>query len=297
MNILIEALVDTSKLVPLLLVIYFLIAFLEYRFGHRMESFVARFYTIGPLVGALVGCLPQCGFSVVAATLYVKRLTSVGTVLAVFLSTSDEAVPVLLSMPEKAGMVGTLVILKVIIAIIGGFGVDLFLNRRNTKKQFTHERDCVIQEHSGCCSHALSDKPHKFQTLFIHPLKHTLKIFMYLFTLAVILSFVIQAFGEERIGMVLLNGTIFQPVLAAFIGLIPNCFASVLLAELFVKGSIGFGAMVAGLCAGAGLGLFVLFKENKSLKDTLTVIGLLLIISITSGILIQWAGFFEIIPS
>jgi hypothetical protein len=293
LNLIMDALVDTGKLLPLLAAIYFLVGFLEYRFGHRMENFVARFYTIGPVVGAILGCLPQCGFSVVAATLYVKRLISVGTVLAVFISTSDEAVPVLLSMPEKAGMVGALILLKVIIAVTFGMGVDLFLNRRKLKKHFVHDKDCVIDEHCGCCSHNLSDRPRRLQALFLHPLKHTIKIFIFLFLLSVTLNFVIQAVGEERIGVALLNGTIFQPFLAALIGLIPNCFASVLLAEFYAKGAISFGAMVAGLCAGAGLGLLVLFKENKNFKDTFTVIGLLLIISIISGILIQWVGVFS----
>ena len=296
-NIFIDAFVDTTKLVPLLAAIYFLVGFLEYRYGDRMGHFIMRFGVFGPVAGALFGCLPQCGFSVVAAALYVKRLVSVGTLLAVFISTSDEAVPVLLSMPQKASVVGVLIAIKVMIAIIAGVTVDFFMSKwikKEERNTFGREKiyKAAINEHHGCCSHGLSDKPSKIKAIFLHPLMHTVKIYIFLLIFSVLLGLVIWSVGEERIGAMLLNGTFFQPIIASFIGLIPNCFASVLLAELFAKNAISFGSLIAGLCASGGLGLLVLFKENKNLKDTLTVLGLLLMFSILSGILIQWAGFF-----
>ncbi len=296
MNILIEALIDTTKLVPLLAAIYFLVAFLEYRYGDRMGHFIMRFGAWGPVAGALFGCLPQCGFSVIAAALYIKRLVSVGTLLAVFISTSDEAVPVLLAMPQKAPIVGLLIAIKVMIAIIAGITVDFFMNKRIKREEINavgREKSykTAIDEHKGCCSHGLSEKPSKVKAIFLHPLMHTIKIYIFLLIFSVLLSFVIGSLGEARIGAMLLNGTVFQPIIASFIGLIPNCFASVLLAELYAKNAISFGSLIAGLCAGAGLGLLVLFKENKELKDTLRIIGLLLTISIFVGIIIQWFGF------
>lgn len=298
MDILIEALVDTNKLVPLLALIYFLVAILEYRYGDWMGHFIMRFGAWGPVAGALFGCLPQCGFSVVAAALYVKRLVSVGTLLAVFISTSDEAVPVLLTMPQKAPMVGLLIAIKVMIAIIAGIMVDFFINKRMNKEEKAGAgRDknyqVAIDKHKGCCSHVLSDRPSKVKALFWHPLMHTIKIYIFLLILSVLLGFVVAMVGDEKIGVMLLNGTVFQPFIAAFIGLIPNCFSSVLLAELYAKSAISFGSLIAGLSAGAGLGFLVLLKENKELKDTLKIIGLLLAISIFSGIIMQWFGFIK----
>lgn len=291
MGIFTEALVDTGKLVPFLAAIYFLVGFLEYRYGGRLSRIGLHLGNLGPLVGALLGCLPQCGFSVVASALYVKRLISVGTLLAVFLSTSDEAVPVLLSMPAKAGMVGWLIAIKVLIAIIAGAGVDGLIRvcwKHEAKEAIPVASGSVVaDEHAGCCSHVLDGRPSKVKALLLHPLFHTVKISAFLLFLTLALNGLVDQVGTERIGVMLLNGSVFQPVLASFIGLIPNCFASVLLAELYAQGSISFGSMVAGLCSGAGLGILVLLKENKDLKDTLLVIGLLLSVSIVSGILVQ----------
>lgn len=292
--IFIDALVDTGKLVPLLAISYFVIAFIEYRYGSRMSHYIMRMGALGPVAGALFGCIPQCGFSVVASALYVKRLISVGTLLAVFLSTSDEAIPILLSMPDMANMVWLLIAIKITIAIIAGIIIDFFVRKRPVFKpegEAPHDTSYgdVVKEHPGCCSHGLYDKHSKIKALVIHPLWHTLKIFLFLLSLTLIFNIFVEKVGMKSIESMLLSGTVFQPAIASFIGLIPNCFASVLLAELFAKGAISFGSMVAGLCAGAGLGLLVLIKENKDFKDTLFVVGLLLAVSIFVGILIQCA--------
>lgn len=294
MEIITEALIDTAKLVPFLAAIYFVVGFLEYRYGDRTGHVLRDLGALGPIVGALLGCIPQCGFSVVASALYVKRGISAGTLLAVFLSTSDEAVPVLLSMPDKARMVGVLIAIKLVIAIAAGAGLDYLMRvcqaRRSKAAIPKASSVAVVKDHAGCCSHGLDGRPTKVQALFLHPLRHTAKIFLFLLLLTLVLNFIVQQMGPERIGAVLLQGTIFQPILASLIGLVPNCFASVLLAELYAKGSISFGALVAGLCAGGGLGVLVLLKENGDFKDTVFVIGLLLTVSVVSGILIQLAG-------
>jgi hypothetical protein len=291
MEIITEALIDTAKLVPLLAVIYFAVGFLEYRYGDRIHHVLQDLGTLGPIVGALLGCLPQCGFSVVASALYAKRVISVGTLLAVFLSTSDEAVPVLLSMPDKAKMVALLIAAKVVIAIAAGMGIDYLIRiyQAPRPKEITADASsaALIKEHAGCCSHGLDGGPSKLQALLLHPLRHTAKIFVFLLVLTLVLNFLVEQAGPQRIGAVLLKGTFFQPVLASLIGLVPNCFASVLLAELYARGSISFGALVAGLCSGAGLGLLVLLKENEDFRNTMFVIGLLLMVSIVSGMVIQ----------
>jgi len=292
MEIFIDALNDTGRLVPLLALIYFIVGFLEYRYGERMGDFMVRFGVFGPVVGALFGCIPQCGFSVVASALYVKRLISVGTLIAVFLSTSDEAVPVLLSMPDRVNVVISLILIKVMIAVFAGIGIDLVISgRAASRKKEISRADALshsaIETHSGCCSHQPSSRRSKIKALVIHPLWHTVKIVLFLFLLTLALNYIINKIGEARIGAALLSGTVFQPVVASFIGMIPNCFSSVLLAKLFLGGVISFGSLIAGLCAGSGLGPLVLIKENKNLKDSLLVIGTLLTISISLGIAIQ----------
>jgi Putative, 10TM heavy-metal exporter len=296
MEIITETLIDTGKLVPFLAAIYFVVGFLEYRYGDRISHVLRDLGTLGPVMGALLGCIPQCGFSVVASALYVKRVISVGTLLAVFLSTSDEAVPVLLSMPDKAKMVGVLIAIKVVIAIAAGVGVDYVIRvcRASKPKEATADVSgvVVVKEHAGCCDHGLDGRPSKVQALLLHPLRHIAKIFGFLLLLTLVLNFLVERIGPDKIGAVLLQGSIFQPVLASLIGLVPNCFASVLLAELYAKGSISFGALVAGLCAGGGIGILVLIKENKDFKDTVFLIGLLLTVSIVSGIVIDLTGIF-----
>ena len=287
-----DAFTDTVRLLPLLAVVYFFVSFLEYRYGDRMISFLAHFHKFGPVFGAIFGCIPQCGFSVVASALYVKRVISVGTLLSVFLSTSDEAIPILLSIPDKAHLVGTLIVIKVVIAVAAGMIVDIVLHSMNIsklKKPSSIDDACenAVMGHTGCCSHGVDKERSMIKSLFIHPLLHTVKIFVFLFVMSAAMNYLVYLIGENRIEGFLLNGTIFQPFLASIIGLIPNCFASVLLAGLFAKGAISFGSMVAGLCAGAGLGMLVLIKENKDAKDTASIIGLLIGISVIAGIVIQ----------
>jgi hypothetical protein len=287
MEILIDSFIDTVKLVPLLGLVYFLVGFLEYRYGDRMGDFITRFGPFGPVAGAIFGCIPQCGFSVVASALYVKRLITPGTLLAVFLSTSDEAVPVFLSIPGKIGMVASLIVIKVAIAVTAGIIVDLLIRRQAVVAPIAapgaFSQD-ASGEQCGCCSHGLSGKLPKIKALVLHPLLHTAKIFVFLFILAAVFNFAMESLGEGRISSILLRGSFLQPFLTAFIGLVPSCFTSVLLAGLYIKGVITFGSLVAGLSAGCGLGLLVLIKENQDRKDTLRIIGLLLAFSILAGV-------------
>ena len=294
MDSIIDALTDTAQMVPLLAVIYVLIGFLEYRYGNRLEAFVSRIGIWGPIGGAVFGCLPQCGVSVVLSALYVKRLVSMGTLMAVYISTSDEAVPVLLSMPAQAHVVGLLIFIKVAIAFIVGTIIDLLMNRSRDGKKQTEglgtDNFCLktVEEHHGCCDHEVTSRPSALKALVFHPLWHTLKIALFLFILTVILNLTIQAVGTDRFSDIFMKGTIFQPALASLVGIIPNCFASVFLVQLFAKGIISFGSLLAGLCSASGLGLLVLIKENKDFKNTLFIIALHLGVSTFAGIVIQW---------
>jgi uncharacterized membrane protein YraQ (UPF0718 family) len=292
LSILLEALLDTLKMVPFLLLAYVLVGYLEHRYGDRMGHFVARVGRGGPVVGALVGCFPQCGFSVLAAALYTKRLVSGGTLLAVFLATSDEAIPILFALPGKARMVLPLILIKLVLAILAGLAFDRLFRSEHATEAAGHEEGHPEEEeealhHTACCAHEVSSRPTLLQALVKHPLLHTGKVFGYLLALTVVLNFTLVRIGPERLGAVVGQGSSLQPFLAAVIGLIPNCFASVLLAELYAKSVLSFGALVAGLSVSGGLGLIVLVRENKNWRNTLLIVASLFIASVTWGMVWQ----------
>ena len=301
MQLLLEALTDTAKMIPFLLLAYVLVAYLEHRYGDQMGVHVARIGRGGPVVGALVGCFPQCGFSVLAAALYAKRLVSGGTLLAVFLATSDEAVPILFALPGRVRMIVPLILCKLFVAILAGLLFDRVFRREPVPEEDhdaahpAHTPDEDREEalhHSACCAHEVSSRPSWLKALVRHPLLHTLKVSAYLFALTAALNLLIDWAGDGRLAALLQHGNAAQPVVASLIGLIPNCFASVALTELYAKGILSFGSLVAGLCAGAGLGLIVLVRENKGWRDTARLVAALLGVSIAWGMVLQLVPWF-----
>lgn len=279
-----DALVDSAKMIPFLLVIYFLVEWFERKFGNTIEHRLEKTAKAGPVLGALFGCVPQCGFSVVAASLYTRRIITTGTLLAVFLSTSDEAIPVLLSQPAQAGTVIKLLLIKLVIGVVAGVAVDLLLRRKKQSPLPPAAAPSVCEV--GCCHHHVSGKTSPWQML-VHPLVHTAKIFIFIFLVSLGLNGLIAWVGEENLGNVLLRNSLFQPFLAALVGLIPNCAASVAIAGAFLKGGLSFGSTISGLCCSGGLGLLVLLKDNHNLKDTVRIIILLVGISTAIGLAIQ----------
>jgi hypothetical protein len=277
-----DALVDSAKMIPFLLVIYFLVELFERKFGHTIEHRLEKTAKAGPLLGALFGCVPQCGFSVVGASLYSRRMVTLGTLLAVFISTSDEAVPVLLAAPDQAKTVGLLIGIKLVIALIAGTLIDLLPRRRLPAPPAAGAESHL----HGCCHHHVAGE-NGYRQMLVHPLVHTAKIFGFIFLVTLGLNGLIAWVGEENLGHVLLRESLFQPLLAALVGLIPNCAASVAIAGAFLKGGLSFGATVSGLCCSGGLGLLVLLRENRTLMDTLRIIGLLVAVSTVAGLIIQ----------
>jgi len=284
-DLFLDALIDSAGMIPFLLVIYFVVEWFERKFGETIEHRLKKTAKAGPALGALFGCVPQCGFSVVAASFYSRRMITTGTLLAVILSTSDEAVPVLLAQPGRSGIVITLLLTKLVIGITAGYLVDLLLRRRkpvatghDTRAEETHEL--------GCCNHQLSGGATRRQ-LLVHPLIHTAKIFLFIFAVTLGLNGLIAAVGQENLDRILFRHSLFQPFMASLVGLIPNCAASVAIAELFLKGGLSYGSTVAGLCCSGGLGLLVLLRENRDLKDTFRIVAMLVFISTLAGLAIQ----------
>lgn len=288
-NILTEALIDTLKMAPFLFVIYCLVAWIEQKYGNSIQDRIRYAAKAGPLIGSLFGSVPQCGFSVLASAMYTRRLITIGTLLAVFLSTSDEAIPVILAQPDKIKLIIPLLLTKIVIGILGGYGVDFALRsylRPHADEAHDHEAEINSR---GCCEHDIIHSDKRLQ-LLIHPLVHTAKICAFLFVVTAALNYGMAALGPDNLKNLLLQNSMLQPVVTAFFGLIPNCAASVAITDVFLKGGISFGSAISGLCASGGLGILVLFKENSNLRDTIRVIGLLLCVSIIAGIVIQSIG-------
>ncbi|MFA6376020.1 MAG: putative manganese transporter [Candidatus Paceibacterota bacterium] len=296
-----ETFFETLGMMPLLLAIYIGIELAEYKFGDRIISKVKISGPAGPLLGAIAGIFPQCGFSVIATALYTQRLLTTGTLLAVYISTSDEALPLILSQPGKAGIILPLLLTKFTIAIIGGYAID-FAFRKSNKKVFDHIADYsrgkddknhhheTALEKQACCGHSASATSKKFKPaeILFHPIIHTLKIFFFILAISLAINISIESLGDQSIISLFDSNIYLAPVLAAFIGLIPSCAASVAITEVYLQGLISYGAVISGLCASAGLGILVLIKEEKNRMNVVRIIALLIGISIASGLLIQY---------
>lgn len=289
-----DAVIDTSRTIPFLLLIYIAIEFFEYKYSQKLRENVEKAGNAGPLIGSLTGSFPQCGFSVIISALYTQRLVTIGTLLAVYIATSDEAIPVILSQPDKIKIILPLILTKIGLALFAGYLID-FIFRKKNKVVLQHiekfERNECHHDHeideAGCCGHEVGDK-HNVWDLLAHPINHTIKISVFIFLATLVMNYIFYKLGDQRISQIFLSHSVFQPIITAFVGLIPNCAASVAITEMYLKNTISFGSTISGLAAGGGLGLLILLKENKNLKNTLTILGLLLLFSITAGELIQY---------
>ncbi len=271
-EILFDAALDSLKTLPFLFGAYLLIEFLEHHANQRLTGALARMGPLGPLGGAVLGCVPQCGFSVAAANFYAGRLISPGTLIAVFLATSDEAVPILLSRPGSLASLGRLLGVKLAGAALAGIVVDMAAKRflPPAPSRPFHE----LCKNCGC----------EEKGIFRSALRHTAQIFLFLLLINLALNSAIAFIGEEQISRLLLSGSAFQPLLTAFLGFIPNCAASVILTELYLSGSLSFGAAVAGLCTGAGVGLAVLLRVNRHWKENLLILFTLYAFAVILGV-------------
>ncbi len=294
-DVLIDALIDTAKLFPFLLLSYILIELLEQKTdlgkpGGRLTGKLA------PLIGGATGIIPQCGFSVMAAKLFDKKHITVGTLLAVFLATSDEALVILISSGAGAIAVMPLIAIKLVVAVGIGYAADLFFRKR--QKQLTaiqeesdhahcehahgEEREHIEAECCHSCGRAHDGKS-KLSVYLWSPLAHTLLVTLFVFLVNFAFGTLFHLVGEEQVKAFLQTGLWIQPLIATLIGMIPNCASSVVLTQTYLVGGITFGSMIAGLCANAGLGLMVLFRNGKAWKRNLILAGALYAIGVAVG--------------
>lgn len=285
-----DALKDAAWVLPILLIVYLLIEWVEYKNYAKVERSLLLQGKLSPLFGALLGSVPQCGFSVASTELFVKGSLSAGALVAVYIATSDEALPILLSHPERYTDLLLLVGIKIVLALLVGYPVLLFWKRKRVPEVHEDEDGSDGDDHHGsigCCHHEIEGGS-RFE--WKHPVIHCLKIFAYILAINLILNLLIAFIGQEKLTEFLSKSVWIQPLLALPVGLIPNCASSVLLTELYLLDGIGLGAVVAGLTVNAGLGLMVLYKENKSLRENLTLTAIILSAGLIAGYAITLFG-------
>lgn len=271
---LIDAVVDSIKILPILYLTYLLMEFIEDKASDKINGTIKKAGKAGPLIGGIFGLIPQCGFSAAASSLYAARVITVGTLVAIFLSTSDEMLPILISSSVGAGEIAKILVLKLCIGVICGFIVDFFARgkRRNMDIHAICEKD-----HCEC----------ENGNIFLSALKHTVNITVLIFLVLLALNMIIEYAGEDALASFIGNRPVIGPLTAAVVGLIPNCSSSVIITNLYAQGVLGFGTMMSGLLVNSGIGLLVLFKMNDDVKENLKITGVLFVISVICGIVID----------
>lgn len=282
-----DAILDSFHILPLLFIVFFIIELIEFFYSEKINSFMKKSEKSAPLIGSLAAIIPQCGFSVIASTLYIRRFITKGTLIGIYLATSDEAIPILLANPTHTHLVVPVVGLKLFIGILAGYLIDFILkDKKYIPIVEEADSDNDLHADEGCCHHSVSHR--RKRELIYHPLKHTFNIFIFILLITILLNFILAVYAEHSVLHLLLGKVkVLEPVITAFVGLIPNCAVSIALTMLLIKGSISFGAVMSGLLSNAGLGILVLCRHNENYKDTLKIISILLCISIASGLLIQ----------
>lgn len=278
-EILWHTLIDTAKLVPFLFLGYLLMEFLEHRSSDAAESWLRRSGRIGPLIGGAFGILPQCGFSAAASGLYAGRIITAGTLVAVFLSTSDEMLPILISHGAPLSLVLKILGTKLLVGVVAGFAVDAvagLCRRKSAREETPRIEELCAREHCRCEDHFL-----------LSAIKHTLHITLFILVFTFFLNLIVHGVGEERLAALLTGLGVTGNLLAAVVGLIPNCASSIVITELYLSGMLSVGAMFSGLLVNAGIGTALLLRNNRPVKDSVRLILILLCIGAAFGILVD----------
>ncbi len=278
LDVLKDTVFDGLKLLPFLFITYLIMEYIEHKTKDKTKESIKKSGKLGPLIGSLLGMFPQCGFSVSATNLYAGRVITLGTLISVYLSTSDEMLPILLyNVPID--IILKILGIKVLIGIVAGFIIDLVLRLKNKNQEEEKIVDLCEKEHCHC-EHGIVKSA----------LKHTLSIFVYIFIISIVINSAVYFAGEENISSFLQNTPILGPLIAGLIGLIPNCASSVIITQMYLENVISVSTLISGLLVGAGLGIAVLFKTNKGFKENVKIVALLYTIGVTCGMILEFIG-------
>ncbi len=271
-----DSFIDGVKLLPFLFLTYLAMEYLEHKAGQRMQAAIRSAGRGGPAIGSVLGVFPQCGFSTVASNLYAGRIITMGTLLAVFLSTSDEMLPIMISENVGAAVIFKILAVKVAVALAAGFMVDFLFRGKRRQMRIGH----LCEQHHCHCENGI----------WKSALHHTVEIFLYIMAISLVLNLLIGWIGEDALGSLFLNRPVVGELLAALLGMIPNCASSVAITQLYLEGVMSAGAMTAGLLAGSGVGLLVLFRVNDDYRENFRILGLLYGIGVLGGIAVNCLG-------
>ena len=289
-----DTLIDAIKLLPFLFITYLIMEYIEHKMGHKTKHAIKKSGKWGPIIGSILGAFPQCGFSVSATNLYAGRVITLGTLIAVYLSTSDEMLPIFISEAVSPIIILKILGIKLIIGIIAGTLIDVIAhiirNKVLNKKQSTN--NTVENEENEIGHICEEDHCHCNESgILKSAIHHTLSILMFIIIITFIINTAVHFVGEETIASWILNRPVIGPLIASLIGLIPNCAASVIITNMYLDKVISLGSMISGLLTGAGVGLAVLFKTNNKIKENIGILILLYAIGVISGIIIDLIGF------
>lgn len=275
LEIIFDTLKDTLKLLPFLWVAFLIIELFEHKFYKKSKMLVEKSGKFGPLLGGVLGCFPQCGFSVLATNLYVTRIISLGTLISIYLSTSDEMLPILLAHGSSFSEIFKLLCIKVVIGIVSGVLIDFFFR----KKQSVMISDLCRDEDCHCEN-----------GIVISSLKHTIHTLVFIILVSFLLNIVMFNGGREFLSNILLNDSLLAPFVVSLIGLIPNCASSVVITELYLSGVLSLASAMAGLLTGSGVALLVLFKSNRDKRENIRILLLVYLIGVVSGLILELIG-------
>lgn len=273
-EVILDTIVDSLKLIPFLLVAFLIIELLEHKLNNKTKSIITKSKKIGPIIGSLLGVIPQCGFSVMATNLYITRIITLGTLISIYLSTSDEMLIIMISEKVEISLILKILLIKIFFGIVYGLIIDKIINKKKKDKETNYE---LCDEEHCDCNHSM----------LLSAIKHTLHITLFIFIITLIINTIFTLLGDNYLSKILLNNSILSPFITSLIGLIPNCAASVILTELYLNSTISLGALIGGLLTSSGSSLLVLIKNNKNQKENLSIILLLYALGVLSGIIIE----------
>ena len=282
-----HALKGSLMIIPFLFLAYLLIELVEEKIVDKYKTKKILTSPLAPVVSAGFGLVPQCGFSVVATDLFSHKFLSLGSLLAVYIATSDEAIPILLSQPDRYVDLLLIIGIKFVFAVLVGIIVDLIFKKY--KPVITEE--VTFSNVEGCCGHDVEEGNHEekasWKHWLLHPIVHSLKVFAYILVVNVIFALLVYFVGEDSLINFMMSTGIFQPFIAGLVGLIPNCASSVIITELYLIGGLSFGSCIAGLCINSGIAIMVLFRLNKNIKQNFAILGALYVLSTVLGVVIN----------
>lgn len=271
-DVILDTLIDSLKLIPFLFIAFLIIELIEHKV--KSKDIIKKSGKYGPVIGGLLGLFPQCGFSVLATNLYVTRIITLGTLISIYLSTSDEMLPLLISYNVKASLILKILLIKLIVGILYGFIIDLIL--RKTRKKDSTTYDICESEHCHCEKGILKSS-----------LVHTLKTVLFVLIVSFILNILLHYEGTAFLSKLFLKNSLFGPFVSSLVGLIPNCASSILITELYLNNAITFGSLLSGLLTGSGVAILILFKSNKNIKENVSILLLVYSLGVLTGIVID----------